>query len=153
MPLALLLSLVLASFPSNSKTSWMRPESFHLTIGMTRAAATEAIAIWKPVKGKNDDELVIDYAEDKSLTLEFRKDRLHAVRFELFIYLPEARKAFAEQRTWLEKTFGAPRKTSGSVLVFDRALPNVIVVVNDDARSEQGKKGLGMLAVRYYDPR
>jgi len=25
--------------------------------------------------------------------------------------------------------------------------------VTDDPKSEQGKKGLGILAVRYYDPR
>jgi hypothetical protein len=39
------------------------------------------------------------------------------------------------------------------VLIYDNALPNVMVVVNDDPMSEQGKKGLGVLAVRYYDPR
>jgi hypothetical protein len=28
-----------------------------------------------------------------------------------------------------------------------------MVVVTDDPNSAQGKKGLGVLAVRYYDPR
>ena len=34
--IALVAILLATAFPSNSKTSWMRPESFQLTIGMPR---------------------------------------------------------------------------------------------------------------------
>lgn len=149
---AALLALLLA-VQQPSPTSWMRLEAFHLTIGMSRSDALRAVRAWNPKTGKNADEILVDYAADKSLTLEFRKDRLKSVRFELFVFLPNVRKAFAEQRAYLRQTLGEPRKATGSILIYDRALPNVIAVVSDDARSEQGKKGLGVLAVRYYDPR
>ncbi|HUP59860.1 MAG TPA: hypothetical protein VNA69_05525 [Thermoanaerobaculia bacterium] len=153
MPIALLVLALLTEFPSSSKVSWMRLESFRLTIGMPRAEAVGALDKWGPKRGKDDDEIVVDYQSDKALTLEFRNDRLHAVRFELFAFLPEIRKAFNEERAYLREVRGTPRKTSTSVLVYDNALPNVMVVVTDNPKSEQGKKGLGVLAVRYYDPR
>ena len=130
-------------------TDWMQPDAFHLTIGMQRAEALNALRAWNPKQGKDANELVVDYGGDKSLTLEFRKERLTSVRFELFILLPQVRKAFEEKRTKL----GVPRKATRSILIYDNALPNVMVVVNDDPKSAQGKKGLGVLAVRYYDPR
>ena len=142
-----LLALLLAI--AAPTTDWMRLESFHLTIGMPRAEALDALRAWNPKQGKDPDELVVDYASDKALTLEFKKDRLTAVRFELFVLLPKARKAFDEKRAVL----GEPRKATRSVLIYDNALPNVIVVVNDDPKTVQGRKGLGVLAVRYYDPR
>lgn len=130
-------------------TDWMRLDAFHLTIGMPRAAAIEAVRAWNPKQGKDANELFVDYAGDKSLTLEFRKDRLQSVRFELFVLLPNVRQAFEEKR----KAMGEPRKATRSILIYDDALPNVMVVVADDPKSAQGKKGLGVLAVRYYDPR
>lgn len=136
-----------------SPTNWMRLEAFHLTIGMPRGQALSAVRAWNPKMGKNADEMVVDYASDKSLTLEFRNDRLKSVRFEHFVFLAHVRKAFAEQRAYLRRTLGEPRKATSSILIYDRALPNVIAVVHDNARSEQGKKGLGVIAVRYYDPR
>ena len=42
---------------------------------------------------------------------------------------------------------------SKSVLLYDSMLPNVMVVVRADPKSENGQKGLGILVVRYYDPR
>lgn len=153
MPTALLVLALLTSLPSENKTAWMRLESFRLTIGMQRAEVAGALDKWKPKRGANDDELVVDYASDKALTLEFRNDRLHAVRFELFAFLPQIRKAFEEERAYLREARGAPRKASTSVLIYDTALPNVMVAVIDNPKSEQGKKGLGVLAVRYYDPR
>ena len=151
--MALVLALLLTSFPSNSQTSWMRLESFRLTIGMSRDEAIDAIKNWNPKKGKDRNEIVIDYDGDKALTLEFRNDRLHSVRFELFAFLPQIRKAFDEEQAHLRRVRGAPRKATKSVLIYDTALPNVMVVVTDNPKSEQGKKGLGALAVRYYDPR
>lgn len=150
--MATLLALLLTIVPPALSTDWMRPESFHLAIGMTRSDAVAALRAWNPKLGKDQSEIVVDYAGDKSLTLEFRKERLHAIRFELFVLLPQARQAFDQHRTFLRGTLGEPRKATKSVLIYDNALPNVMVVVADDPKSDQGKKGLGVLAVRYYDP-
>ncbi len=149
----LLALLLLTAFPSTQRTTWMRPESFHLVIGMKRAEAAEALKKWNPKAGKDANELVVGYADDKSLTLEFRKERLHSIRFELFDYLPYIRLAYDEERKYLTKERGDPPKATKSIVIYDNALPNVMVVVSDDPKSEQGKKGLGVLAVRYYDPR
>lgn len=146
--LALLLAIATPTLAS-SATEWMRLDAFHLTIGMSRADAVDALRAWNPKPGKDENELIVDYASDKSLTLEFRKDRLRSVRFELFVLLPHARKAFEEKRA----AMGEPRKATRSVLIYDDALPNAMVVVADDPNSAQGKKGLGVLAVRFYDPR
>ncbi|MEO8383568.1 MAG: hypothetical protein ABI779_28175 [Acidobacteriota bacterium] len=149
--LAALLWLTLA--PTPQQTEWMRLESFHLAIGMKRADAVDAVRAWNPKPGRNANELVVDYSGERSLTLEFKKDRLQSARFELFVLLPGARKAFEEKRTSLVGLLGEPRKATRSILIYDNTLPNVMVVVADDPKSEQGKKGLGVLAVRYYDPR
>ncbi|HEX6177608.1 MAG TPA: hypothetical protein VF057_04575 [Thermoanaerobaculia bacterium] len=152
------LSLLLAtSFPSSSKTSWMSPQSFRLQIGMKRVDAVGALdqSGWEVMRGRTDDELVVDYTGEKALTLEFRKDRLHSIRFELFGMIPDVRAAFEEQRTFLLKAHGEPKKTARNktVVVYDDRLPNIIVVLSDDPKTEYGKKGVGYLAVRYYDPR
>lgn len=153
MPAAILALLLLAGMPSNSRTSWMRPDAFRLTIGMPRAEAMRALEKWEPKKGRTDNELIVDYTEDKALTLEFREGRLISVRFELVAYLPAIRGAFDEEKLYLLGAHGKPRMSTKSILIYDNALPNVMVVVNDDPRTEQGKQGLGVLAVRYYDPR
>lgn len=150
----ILLALLLAtSFPSASKTSWMRPESFRLAVGMSRADAMQSLEKWNPKQGRDASEIVVDYSDDKSLTLQFEKDRLTSVRFELFVFLPEIRKAFEEEKAHLATARGNPPKATKSILIYDNALPNVMVVMTDDPKSEHGKKGLGVLAVRYYDPR
>jgi hypothetical protein len=142
------------AFPSNSRTSWMRPESFHLTIGMSRAAAVKELEAsgWKLKRGDDDEHWVVDYTEDKSLTLHFNRERLHSVRFELFAIVGQARDAFAEEKSFLLEALGKPRVATKSVLVYDNRLPNVMVVLNDDQKSELGQKGVGLLVVRYYDP-
>ena len=146
--------LLATAFPSTSRTSWMRPESFHLTIGMNRAEAAKALESggWTLKRGADDEHFVVDYADDKSLTLHFNRERLHSVRFELFVFVGQGRYAFAEEKTFLREALGKPRKASKSLLVYDNRLPNVMVVVNDDPRSDSGQKGVGMLVVRYYDP-
>ena len=152
--IALLTLLLATSFPSNSKTSWMRPESFHLTIGMSRDDAVKALESngWKLRRGADDEHYVVDYADDKALTLHFNRERLHSVRFELFVFVGQARDAFAEERSFLHEALGKPRVASKSLVVYDNRLPNVMVVLNDDPKSESGQKGIGMLVVRYYDP-
>ena len=148
--LALLLSI---TEPTVNRTEWMRLESFHLAIGMQRAAAVDALRAWQPKPGKDANELVVDYSGERAITLEFKDGRLQSVRFELFVLLPEVRKVFEEERTYLRTALGEPRKSTRSILIYDNALPNVMVVAADDPNSEQGKKGVGVLAVRFYDPR
>jgi hypothetical protein len=150
---ALLAILLLTAFPSTSRTAWMRPDAFHLTVGMSRAEVERALGKWSPKPGKTANELVVDYSDDKSLTLEFRNGRLTSIRFELFAYLNAIRGAYDEERQYLLGAHGKPRMASKSILIYDNTLPNVMVVVTDDPKTEQGKKGLGVLAVRYYDPR
>jgi hypothetical protein len=142
--------LFATAFPSTSKTSWMRPESFHLAIGMPRAEALKAVAIYKP--SEKNDEASFDYNDSEGVTLQFHGDRLHAVRFEFFAFLPDARAAFEEEKTWLQSTFGPSKKATPQLVIYDDRLPNVIAVLSADPKSEQGKKGIGMLVVRYYDP-
>ena len=149
----LLALLLLTAFPSSSRTSWMRPDAFRLAIGMPRTEAVRVLETWSPKAGANPNELIVDYSHDKALTLDFRNDRLTSIRFELFEYLPSIRTAYREQQQHLLKVHGKPRTSTRSILVYDNVLPNVMVVVTDDPNSAQGKKGLGVLAVRYYDPR
>jgi hypothetical protein len=154
--LILVLALLFANpFPSPTKTTWMRPESFHLAVGLSRAETLRRLGDggWKTKPGKNANELVVDYSDADSLTLQFRKNRLKAVRFEHFAFLQEARAAFDEETTYLHETFGAPKKMKvKTIVVYDRILPNVMVVLSADPNSENGKKGLGLLVVRYFDP-
>lgn len=153
MPAILLAVLLFATpFPSNSLTSWMRPEAFHLRIGMGRAEAVRVLASYNPKPGKDKNEIVVDYSGERAMTLDFKDDRLHSIRFELFAFLPDVRKAFKEEQARLLETRGKPRKSTKAVLIYDQALPNVMVVLSDDTKSAQGKQGIGFLAVRYYDP-
>lgn len=153
MILALLVFLSTA-FPSTSRTSWMAPESFHLTIGMNREAAVRQLRQdgWTAKSGKNKNQLIVDYTGDKALTLDFQKGRLTSIRFELFAFLPEARAAFDEQRTELLKRHGLPRRGTSAIVLYDDRLPNILVVLSADPKSEHGRRGIGFLAVRYYDP-
>ena len=153
--LALILALATA-FPSASKTAWMRPESFHLVINMPRDDAEKALRDggWKTKKGADRDHLIVDYDTTRSLLLEFKEDRLKSVRFDLFDFIPDARKAFEEEQTYLRHSFGEPRKVlAKTVVIYDDRLPNVMVVLSDKPTTENGKSGLGFVTVRYYDPR
>ena len=42
----------------------MRPDSFHLKIGMSRTEALTALETWAPKPGKNANEVVVDYSDD-----------------------------------------------------------------------------------------
>ena len=152
---ALLVLFLATAFPSTSKTSWMRPEAFHLTIGMTRKEAMSTLKSsgWKARKADDRKQVILDYADDKTITLTFVGDRLRSIRFELFTILHDAHGAFDEEMAYLRTARGEPRKNSKSVALYDDALPNVMVVLANDPKSEQGQKGVGMVVVRYYDPR
>ncbi len=152
--MALLLALLLSTaFPSTSRTSWMRPDAFHLTIGMPRADVMAALDKWAPKPGKDADEVIVDYSDGKSLTLQFRKDRLSSVRFELFEFLPEIplrlrRRAHAAGR-------GAWKTAQGHEVDSDLRQRAAERHGRRRGRSEiaTGEAGIGVLAVRYYDPR
>ena len=152
----LILTFLLATaFPSNSKTSWMTPESFGLTVGMTRSDAMKTLVDggWSTKAGPDGNQLVVDYSNDKSLTLDFTGERLKSIRFELFAFLPEARTAFTEQKTFLRSRLGTPKALpSKSIVLYDGTLPNVMLVLSDDPKSVNGRKGLGVVVVRYFDP-
>lgn len=152
--IAVLALFFATAFPSNSKTSWMRPESFHLKVGMNRAAAVKALESngWKTKHGDGENQLTVDYADDKSITLHFRRDRLDSIRFELFTILQDAPAAFEEERGYLHESLGKPRMGSKKILIYDHTLPNVMAVLSADPKSEQAQKGVGMVIVRYYDP-
>ncbi|HLJ74754.1 MAG TPA: hypothetical protein VKU62_09225 [Thermoanaerobaculia bacterium] len=153
--IALVAFLLATEFPSTSKTAWMQPESFHLAVGMARNEAIEKLEAtgWKTKKLKDDNHLMIDYADDKAVTLEFHRDRLWSIRFELFAFLPDSVTAFHEEKAFLQQSLGAPKKLkSKSVLLYDSTLPNVMVVLSADPKSQNGAQGLGILVVRYYDP-
>lgn len=134
----------------------MRPESFRLGIGMSRADVVQTIKAggWEMKKGATDDQMVIDYGDDKAMTLEFNRGRLHGIRFEFHAMIPDARKGFAEEKAFLEKTYGAPARKgrAKSIVIYDHLLPNIMVVLTDDPKSDKGRLDLGLLAVRYYDP-
>jgi len=144
------------AFPSTNKTSWMRPESFHLVIGMPRQEAMHALQSngWKAKSGDDAKQLIVDYTDDKTITLAFEHGRLHSIRFELFLILHDAKSAWTEETTYLRATFGEPKKLkSKSIVLYDNALPNIMAVLSNDPKSAQGQKGVGMVVVRYYDPR
>jgi hypothetical protein len=152
--LALVLAVTTPTPPAaRDQTGWMRPDAFHLVIGMSRTQVLQSLDSWAPKQGKDRNELVVDYSGERAMTLEFHDERLRSIRFELFVFLPEIAKVFDQKKAYLLKTFGEPRLATRSVLIYDGQLPNVMVVVSDDPTSDQGKKGLGILAVRYYDPR
>ena len=154
--IALFTLFLATAFPSTDKTSWMRPESFHLVIGMPRQDAMQTLQSngWKANSGGDAKQVVVDYAEDKTITLAFENGRLHSVRFEMFVILHDAKSAWAEETAYLRTTFGEPKKLkSKTIVLYDNALPNIMAVLSNDPKSEQGQKGVGMVVVRYYDPR
>jgi hypothetical protein len=151
--ISLLLGL---SFPSASKTSWMRPESFRLIIGMTREEAMTVLktSSWEIQKGEDPDKVVVEYDGNKAMTLEFQRDRLRGIRFELFGLIPDIHAAFAEERAFLKEKLGEPKRQirSKQIVLYDSILPNVMMVASTDPQSENGRKGIGLLVVRYFDP-
>jgi hypothetical protein len=147
--------LLLSVSPAKSHVDWMRPEFFQLSIGMPRMEAVGKLRAsgHTPKSGRDVDEVIVDYSDSRALTLQFHDDRLQSIRFELFLFRTEIRKAFEEERAYLKATRGVPKGVqSKSVVIYEEKMPNVMVVVSDSPESEAGKKGLGFLAVRYFAP-
>jgi hypothetical protein len=146
----LLLAILFAVAPSVSKTSWMRPDAFHLTIGMAKADAVKALSEGGVTlrDGDHKGQMIADLSPTKSLTVEFAKERLQSIRFELFTMSSLIGSAFDEERKSLRDSFGAPKAiASKSMVIYDHTLPHVMAVMTVDR-----KQGLGTLAVRYFDP-
>lgn len=147
--LPLILFLATAAFPSTSSTSWMRPESFHLKVGTARADALKILANdgFKAQKGDDEQHMIVDYTPTRSLTLEFHKERLSSIRFELYLPADKIGAAFEEETRYLQSAFGTPRLKSGKMLIYDGTLPNIIVVLK-----KQPAQVLSTMVVRYFDP-
>jgi hypothetical protein len=145
-----LLALLFAVAPSVSQTSWMRPDAFHLTIGMRKAEAVKALSAAGVTlrDGDHTGQMIADITPTKSLTIEFTKARLQSIRFELFVMSDAIGAAFEEEKKSLRETLGAPKAIrSKAMVIYDHTLPNVMAVMTIDK-----KQGLGTLAVRYFDP-
>ncbi|HVT03842.1 MAG TPA: hypothetical protein VHL58_10775 [Thermoanaerobaculia bacterium] len=145
-----------SNFPSLSSTSWMSPDSFHLSIGMGQIQTLKALreSGWKPKEDKSKGQFYVEYSEGKTLTLSFSKKKLQSLRFEYVDFLPAVKSSFSEQKEVLAGKFGKPRdlKLTASVLIYDHTRPNVFVVLSAKPNSDIGKQGLGYLVVRYFDP-
>ena len=147
-----LLLLGAGAFPSGSPTAWMDPAAFHLRMGMSRSAASaelRQIGV-KPRAGKQANHLLIEYAENKTITLAFEANRLQSVRFELADYMVKIPGAYETARSRLETRNGKPStKTATMSLWNDQAIQSM-VVMSTDPRSRFGKQGLGFVVVRYF---
>ncbi len=153
--LSALLLLLSTAFPSNTRSTWMSPESFQLKIGMPRSRALEVLKQngMKTSKGKAG-ELVVLYDNARTISLGFSQDKLKSARFEYVGFLPEVKTAFEEQKATLKTRFGAPKAltTSTPLLIYEKVRPNIYVVLSADRKTDYGKQGLGFLVVRYFDP-
>jgi hypothetical protein len=149
--------LVQGSAPAASSSEWMDPGRFGVCIGMTRSDVEGAIdrAGLKAEAGKYPRQLVVRYAETKTITLQFVDDKLQSIRFELVDFIPIVRRAYDERLGVIEKTLGyETEKQNGdrAVVMFKRESPNVMVVLSTMPNDEFGKQGLGFLAIRWFDP-
>jgi hypothetical protein len=151
---AFLILAVLNAFSAPTKTSWMSPEAFHLAVGMQRSKTVEVLegGGWKPRAGNAPNHLIVEYGDRRSITLEFERDHLRSIRFELFDFIPVVTRAFAEEKAALEDRFGPARSKAASVLLYEKRRPNIMVVMSTDVRTTAGRQGLGFLTVRYFEP-
>jgi len=151
----LVLSLLILgqAFPSSDKTSWMQPESFQLSIGMSETEAVRGLekAGWRTRKGNEAGHLIVDYDESKTMTLTFEAKVLTSIRFELVDFIPEVRKAFSQQRIGLVSRFGEPDRDTEELLIYEDLSPKVYVVLSTNRDSSFGRQGLGFLSIRYFD--
>ena len=145
----LLIAILFAVAPSVSQTSWMRPDAFHVTIGMPKAQAIKVLGE-NGVKLRDGDhagQMIADITQTKSITVEFSKERLQSIRFELFTMIDALGAAFDEEKKFLRESLGAPKANTSKLVIYDASLPNVMAVITTDT-----KQGLGTLAVRYFSP-
>ena len=144
--LAVILFAVSASVANS--TIWMRPEAFHISIGMEKDAAERAINdsgyIARP--GDHSGQLIVDCTPTRSLTMEFEKDRLRSIRFELYLRHADLDAAFEEEKKFLFDALGKPKSVKSKVLlIYDKTDPNVMVV------AQRNEKSMSALLVRYHE--
>jgi hypothetical protein len=155
---ALTITLLLlsgGSFPSRSATSWMEPAAFRLEIGMKRAEVERRLAEsgLDSTPGKYPRQLVVRYTDNRTVTLGFVDDRLQSVRFELVDFIQGVKSAHAERLETLRAAMGwSGNEMREGIILFDRDVPNVMIVLSTRRDDSFGRQGLGFLAVRYYDP-
>lgn len=149
--------LVQSAAPAASGSDWMTPDRYGICIGMSRGDVEAAVdrAGLRMEAGKYPRQLVVRYAETKTITLQFVDDKLQSVRFELVDFIPVVRRAYEERVGVIEKTLGyeaAKTKGDRAVVTFNRETPNVMVVLSTMPNDDFGKQGLGFLAIRWFDP-
>jgi hypothetical protein len=95
----------------------------NLIIGMERDATSRRSPI---AAGREDtdheDQMVIDYGDDKAVSLQFQTGCI--IRFELFAFLPDAKRAFDEEQHFAAIARRAEETEVKSVLLYDAMLPN-----------------------------
>jgi hypothetical protein len=142
-------------FPSKSITSWMEPAAFRLEIGMPRGEVERRLAEagLESAPGKYSRQLVVRYSDARTVTLGFVDDRLQSVRFELVDFIQGVRTAHTERMESLRASMGYAGTDKGEgIVLFDKQMPNVMVVLSTRRDDSFGKQGLGFLSVRWYDP-
>lgn len=155
--LALLLALTLSNATfSASPTSWMEPQAFRLNLGMSKARVLRQLKNdgWAATPGKEPNHLIVQYAEGKTITLAFHKNRLESARFEFVGFIPTVKEAFAEQEQMLAKRRGKPtrRMTKPVLITWEDTNPHIVLVLATARETSFGQQGLGFLTVRYFVP-
>lgn len=154
----IVLSLILIAagvFPATSKSAWMQPEAFRLTVGMERKTALDQMKRLglKETKSKEKGNISFIYDDQRTITLAFAEQRLQSIRFELVDFIPGVKSTFGECEKALTSKLGKARlRIDDKVLIYDENKPNVFVVASIDTATDVGKQGLGVLVVRYFDP-
>lgn len=152
--LAILLLVGAQAFPSRDRTSWMQPDAFRLRLGMEKSAVASQLegSGWSTREGKEPNHLIVEYDENRTITLMFEGERLDSIRFELVDFIPQLQQAFDEQRESLQKRLGEPDRTTDDILMYEKTDPNVFVVKSARPDSSFGRQGVGFLTVRYFTP-
>jgi hypothetical protein len=135
----------------------MSPERLGLCIGMARPDVEAAVerAGLRAEPGKYSRQLVVHYAETKTVTMQFVDDRLQSIRFELVDFIPTVRGAYKDRVAAIEKELGyeaAKQKGDRVVVTYKRESPNIMVVLSTVPDDAFGRQGLGFLAIRWFDP-
>lgn len=153
MTLALFFALLLGGVAPESKTAWMEPARFGLEVGMTRADAEKAIGTsgLETKEGKEPHHLLVEVAENRTITLDLEGGTLRSIRFELVDFLPEIRAAWKEGAFRLQSRHGAPtRRTERPMtLAWIETDPQIYVFASTEKQGAFGEQGLGFLVIRY----
>lgn len=156
MSLLLTIALLLGGVSPETATGWMEPARLGVSLGMSRAAAAEALERrgHVPVPGKEAEHLLVHLSETRTVTLAFEQGVLRSVRFELVGFIPAIGRAFREAKAELAKKHGAPTRAIGSpaVLQYEATSPKIYVFAATDRATPFGKQGLGFLVIRYFEP-